>query len=334
MIVEKEVNDLKVGMYVILPVSWLQHSFLTNSFLIESRKDIERIKKAHIKTVEIDTSKSKVVHDTARITHKEPKAPPRTTEKPALKNSEHIKNISSTLNETVNNSKTPPREKARAVYESSLELMRQLLEDPSKEAIIESKKGISSIVDMIISDEETSHCILKITQHDFYTYTHSINVGILSVSIAKKLYGNSSEHDMQELGAGFFLHDLGKTRVSPAIINKPGRLTDDEMAEMRTHPYQSYKILEETEQLSKTAAVIAMQHHEREDGTGYPRRLKGDQIHEYGRICSIADVYDALTAERSYKKAFTPFEALRIMKEEMLGHFHKDIFEKFVMLFH
>ncbi|MCH7552016.1 HD-GYP domain-containing protein, partial [Patescibacteria group bacterium] len=169
--------------------------------------------------------------------------------------------------------------------------------------------------------------------HDFYTYTHSVNVGILSVSLSKNLYKGSTDHNMHELGAGFFLHDLGKVRVDPAIINKPGRLTEKEMQQMRIHPYQSYKILEETNHLTKEAKVIALQHHEREDGTGYPKRLKGDEIHDYGRICCIADVFDALTATRSYKKAMSPFEALKIMKEEMLGFFHKEIFGNFVLLF-
>jgi len=133
--------------------------------------------------------------------------------------------------------------------------------------------------------------------------------------------------------AAFFLHDLGKVRVDPAIINKPGRLTEEEMSKMRIHPYQSYKILEESGHLSHECKVITMQHHEREDGSGYPRRLKGDEIHDYARICCIADVYDALTAVRSYKKALSPFDALKVMKEEMIGFFHAEIFRNFVLLF-
>lgn len=102
---------------------------------------------------------------------------------------------------------------------------------------------------------------------------------------------------------------------------------------MRIHPYQSYKILAETDQLSEECRIIAMQHHEREDGKGYPRRLRGDDIHVYGRIGCIADVYDALTAERSYKPSLSPFDALRVMRDEMINHFRKDVFEQFVLLF-
>jgi HD-GYP domain-containing protein (c-di-GMP phosphodiesterase class II) len=98
------------------------------------------------------------------------------------------------------------------------------------------------------------------------------------------------------------------------------------MKKMRIHPYQSYKILEEADQLSEECRIIALQHHEREDGRGYPRCLCGEQIHVYGRIGSIADVYDALTAERSYKPKLSPFEALQVMKEEMINHFQRDLF--------
>ena len=78
---------------------------------------------------------------------------------------------------------------------------------------------------------------------------------------------------------------------------------------------------------------IVVQHHERNDGTGYPRKIRGNDIHIYGRICSVADVYDALVSKRPYKPSLQPFEALKIMRDEMLGHFQKDIFEKFVLLF-
>jgi HD-GYP domain-containing protein (c-di-GMP phosphodiesterase class II) len=158
-------------------------------------------------------------------------------------------------------------------------------------------------------------------------------VGVFSIMLAKHLFKSSDAHDMHELGAGFFLHDIGKVRIDPAIINKPGKVTDEEMDLIRTHPYQGYKILKETNQLTEECMVIVMQHHEREDGTGYPRRLKGDEIHTYGRICCIADVYDALTAERSYKQRLNTFDALKLMKEKLLNHFHQEMFEKFVLMF-
>jgi len=138
---------------------------------------------------------------------------------------------------------------------------------------------------------------------------------------------------MHALGAGFFLHDIGKVNVDEAIINKQGKLTEEEMDMMRKHPARGFKLLNDTKQITIESRLIVLQHHERDDGRGYPRRLRGEDIHIYGRICSVADVFDALVSKRPYKSKLKPFDALKLMKEEMLAHFHKDVFEKFVLLF-
>lgn len=326
MVTTIKVQALRVGMFVILPLSWFKHPFLKNKFLIISEDQINKIRQYGIKEIKIDTSRGKAVQDVESLAHETPITKP--PEKWAPE-----RDINSELKEVINNKNIPPDKKAEVVYKNSLDLMNELFDNPTAEVIGNSKKGIFQIVDLVLSDDETSLSLLEITSHDFYTYTHSVNVGVLAISLSKRLYKGATDHNMHELGAGFFLHDLGKVRVDPAIINKPGRLTKEEMNQMRVHPYQSYKILKETNHLTEEAKVIAMQHHERENGGGYPRGLRGDEISDYGRICCIADVYDALTAERSYKKSMTPFEALKVMKEEMLGFFHKDIFENFVLLF-
>ncbi|MGR3218977.1 MAG: HD-GYP domain-containing protein [Candidatus Anammoxibacter sp.] len=227
----------------------------------------------------------------------------------------------------------PPEERANVVTKYSMELMKNLLDSPTTEVISASKKGISEIVDVVLHEEDTANSLVKIVSHDFYTYTHSVSVGIKSILLAKKLYKDASKEKMDALGAGFFLHDLGKVNVNPDIINKPSRLTEEEMAEMRTHPYQAYKILSETKHLTEEAWVIAMQHHERDDGNGYPRKIKGKDIHPYARICCLADVYDALTAKRPYKEKKTPVVALKIMYEEMATHFNIELLENFISLF-
>lgn len=325
-------SSLEVGMYVILPASWLDHSFLKSSFLIKSRQDIKRITDHGISEVAIDTARGLSFPNVDMISHT-PEAPGDGPVKPQAGWTPEVI-IPDDLKRAISNSKMPYEEKSRIVYTSSVEMMKRLIDDPKAENIREVKKEISAVVDLIISDDRTARHMLTITTHDFYTYTHSVNVGILGVMLSKELFKNSYDaHEMHELGAGFFLHDLGKVRVDSAIINKPGRLTDEEMKKMRIHPYQSYLILSEAGQLSEECRIITLQHHERDDGNGYPRRLRGQDIHIYGRIGCIADVYDALTAVRSYKPRLSPFEALRVMKEEMINHFEKDLFEKFVLLF-
>ncbi len=320
-------TQLKKGMFVNLPGTWLSHSFVRNKFLIRTDKDISEIVDAKIPEVTIDTSKGfDLVEDLDTTSHgcKDISMPIKW---------EPEKSLSGEFKEAIKSKSMAPDKKAKVVYNHSLSIMKDLFDNPKAEKIQEVKETVYDIVDLILTDDETPRCLLDLTSHDFYTYTHSVNVGVLSIALAKVLFKNHPEHNMQELGAGFFLHDLGKVQIDPGIINKPGRLTDAEMKNMRTHPYQGYKMLKEANQLNEECKIIGMQHHERDDGTGYPRKLKGDEIHIYGRICCIADVYDALTAERSYKPSLAPFEALKIMKEEMLGHFHKDVFQKFVLLF-
>jgi len=324
-------SELEVGMYVNLPTSWLKHSFFKSSFLIKSRQDIDGIRESGLTDVLIDTAKGMSYPNVDVISHAPEATSGNRKTPPETWTPENI--IPENLKNAVADKKMPFAEKSRIVYESSVEMMKRLIEDPKAENIREVKGEISDVVDLIISDDRTAKHMLAITTHDFYTYTHSVNVGVLGVMLSNALFKRNDAHEMHELGAGFFLHDLGKVRVDTEIINKPGKLTDEEMKKMRAHPYQSYKMLQEAGQLSEECRIIALQHHERDDGKGYPKRLAGKEIHVYGRIGCIADVYDALTAERSYKPKLSTFEALRVMKEEMINHFEKDLFEKFVLLF-
>jgi HD-GYP domain-containing protein (c-di-GMP phosphodiesterase class II) len=320
------IDNLKVGMYVILPVSWYQHPFVKNEFLIKSKDQIEKISESGITEVILDTKRSKL---SGNQESRDPQAESEQTAKPTTPRTV----VPDGLLDAIHDVNLPPQDKAKAVRAHSITMISNLLENPTAENIEDVKKGIAEVVDLILTDDETSLCLLSITSHDFYTYTHSVNVGFLAVSLSKSLFKKSVAHNMHELGAGFFLHDLGKVEVDASIINKPGKLTNEEMNQMRQHPHMGYKLLYETNQLTHECKKIVLQHHERYDGKGYPNGLEGDDIHLYGRICSIADVFDALTSERSYRQKLDPFVALQLMKEEMIHHFHRDLFEQFVLLF-
>lgn len=327
MIKKVRTDELKVGMYVIIPGSWLNHPFSLNHFKIHSKHQIKEIQACSFHEIEVDFDKSDLP-----IEPEEAVIPPPTDIEPPPKWSPETL-VPHDLVIAIEDKALDPHTKAQAVYKNSMDLMSRLLESPTAKNITASKDAIKSVTDLILKEDETAHNMLLITSHDFYTYAHSVNVGIYSVMLAKELFFHSDNHDLEELGAGFFLHDLGKVNVDPAIINKPGRLTDDEMNQMRTHPYQGYKILKDANELSTECEYIVLQHHERYDGTGYPKRLKGDEAHIYGRICCLADVFDALTAERSYKKAMTKFEALKMMRDEMHNFFSRELLEPFILLF-
>jgi HD-GYP domain-containing protein (c-di-GMP phosphodiesterase class II) len=319
-----KIDDLKVGMYIILPTSWFKHPFAKNEFSISEKEQIRKIRECGFEEVIIDTAKSKV----PGVEQKPPEPQPENTVK-----TQSVTVVPDELSEAIHDKKLPAQEKAKAVQKHSILMIRNLLDNPSAENIRDVKKGVAEVVDLILTDDDTSYYLMNITSHDFYTYTHSVNVGFLAVSLAKALFRKSMANEMHELGAGFFVHDLGKVHVDPAIINKPGVLTDDEMEQMRKHPDMGHKILLDTNQLTNECRKIVMQHHERFNGMGYPKKLKGDEIHLYGKICSIADVFDALTSDRPYRKKMDSFKAMKLMKEEMLEHFQKDLFEQFVLLF-
>ena len=350
MIKKVKTEDLKVGMYVMLGLSWLRHSFLRPNFKITSEKQIKKIISDGIGEVKVDTSKSDLIkeedlfrevpesrgEDTGQTQADVPLPGSQMgTEIPIPEPGEFnpIELISIDLRETIENTRTPPQTKAKAVYNHSIRMMSNVLEEPSAENILSGKRVVYDVVDHILADDETADRMTMITSHDYYTYTHSVNVGMLSVLLAKSVFKGNSDQNMQEIGAGFFLHDLGKCDIPHDMINKPGKLTAKEWDLMRMHPPYGEKILRKTGHLTKECRIITMQHHEREDGTGYPLGLREYRIHTYAHICALADVYDALTSMRSYKKEVTTFEALKIMKDEMIGHFNRDLFEKFVLLF-
>ncbi|MEN6373353.1 MAG: HD domain-containing phosphohydrolase [Smithella sp.] len=322
MIKTYKTQDIKVGMYVVLPTSWFAHPFLKNEFMVSSPQQIAKMVEVGISEVAIDTVKSKLPVEKRglKIVVKTDKPPP-------------LPIIPPDLQEAISDKKMPAEKKAKAIHDHSIIMIQRLMENPSSESIREAKKGIFAIVDVILADDKTNKELLMLTSYDYDTYIHSVNVGLLAISLSKTLFKKSDAHDMHELGAGFFLHDIGKVKIDIKIIKKPAVLTDEEMLEIRRHPQYGYEILTETHQLSDECKTIVLQHHERDNGSGYPKGLNGEDIHLYGRICSLADVYDALSSRRPYKQPLRPYEALNVMKEEMLEHFQQELFKQFVLLF-
>ena len=322
-----KVNNLELGMYVHIPIPWYDHPFLTNQFAIKSQEDLASIKELGLQEVEYDPAQS------TRITApSQPPAPSTTGGEESDPAFVWQRKIVSELASTVRDQRIPPVEKARIVKQHSFTMMQNLLEYPTEKNIGEAKKGISSVVNLILNDNDTLRYLLDITSHDYYTYTHSVEVGILGVALAKSVFQDSRFHDIHALGAGFFLHDLGKTQIDQAIINKPGKLTGEEMTEMRRHSVLGYQMLLDANQLTEESKTILLHHHERMDGSGYPKGLNRDQIPLYGRICTIADIYDALITNRSYRRSMKPFEALKLMQKEMSGRFQQKLFKEFVFL--
>ena len=165
--------------------------------------------------------------------------------------------------------------------------------------------------------------ITDIRLHDSYTFSHSVNVAVLSTMLGD-LCGYS-KRKLQIITLGGLLHDIGKLAVPTPILNKSGSLTAGEFKIIRRHPSEGRKILKELNSpIASILAIIAVQHHEHLDGSGYPYHVRGKSIHPYSRITAIADVYDALTSVRPYKRAYKPNVVYRMMMQNSTGHFDMD----------
>ncbi len=218
------------------------------------------------------------------------------------------------------------RNQSMQTVKRAFEVLRNKRNDVSFEEI----QAVSRrIVAEVLRNRRALVHLTEIRSHDDYTFAHSVDVCVLSVLVAVHL--GYTEVKLQELAVGALLHDVGKTKIEPDLINKQTALDEDEMAIMRGHTMFGFDILRSYQgKMTLPSIHIALQHHEKYDGTGYPRGLSKDDIHEYSRIVSIADVYDAVTSDRPYRKALLPHEAYELMLFNGSQHFDPMILPLFL----
>ena len=222
----------------------------------------------------------------------------------------------------------PPDERTKIVHGAATNLVKDLFENPRSGSLERSKVFAHNLVDYVIKDTTSAESLMKIAVHEYYTYTHSVNVAAVGTLFGQDL--GLGVADLKGLCAGILVHDVGKTKISTDILNKKGKLTKEEFEEVKKHPEYGAEILDATDTKFKEERIVTLQHHENFDGTGYPYGLKKEEIHTCGKISRIIDVYDALTTKRSYKDASRPFAALLEMKDNMLNCFDTDLFKDFI----
>jgi HD-GYP domain-containing protein (c-di-GMP phosphodiesterase class II) len=172
----------------------------------------------------------------------------------------------------------------------------------------ETKQLVYNIIEEILDNKDMMINLIDLKLFDEYTFFHSVNVTVLSILVGAELGLERSE--LYNLGLAAILHDIGKIFVDKDILNKEGKLTDEEYNHVKDHAKYGYNYLKETYQIPASAYVAVLQHHEKLDGTGYPQNKANEEISLLGRIICIADVYDALTSNRPYRKALLPSEAM------------------------
>jgi HD-GYP domain-containing protein (c-di-GMP phosphodiesterase class II) len=223
--------------------------------------------------------------------------------------------------------------RSELIYETSVELVNELLSEPDLSSKSPRLEKVSrAITTLVLNDPTAFSHLFAAAHHDFYTATHMVNVATWMVPLAYAM----GHHDVDELNhicqAGL-LHDLGKIYIPAEILNKKGRLTTAEFAQIQQHPQAGCQHLEKYEGIHPLVYAVTREHHERMDGTGYPRRLKGEQIHAVSRICAVVDSFDAMTAFRPFKeRTMSVAEAMDVIVKETPSKYDPKVVQAWVGL--
>ncbi len=205
-------------------------------------------------------------------------------------------------------------------YDTNVDTVKTILRDISTGGKIdkESLNSVSeSVMERIDENRDIVGCINSIRDVDEYTYSHSVNVSLLCMLIGKWLKLDVKEISL--LVEAGLLHDIGKGKIPKEILNKPGKLSEEEFEEMKKHSLLGYRILQENKFTNEDVCKGVLMHHEREDGSGYPLGIKGDQIHKFAKIIAVADIYDAMTSNRIYRIKDSPFKVFELMENHAFG---------------
>jgi putative nucleotidyltransferase with HDIG domain len=232
---------------------------------------------------------------------------------PTTDRGRYQKYVESNIKTIIDDPKIEAETKAGIVYDATKLLVRDVLANPTLgENIRRSQAIVEATVGYVLKGKEAFHELVRVMSFDYYTFTHSVNVCTFSIALAQHV-GHNDEEFLNTLGVGALLHDVGKTRISDRILNKQTKLTPLEMELIKRHPGWGVEIARETDIIPAEAYFPILQHHEREDKSGYPNGLGQDDIHIYGKIVGIADMFDAMTTQRVYQPALETYPALKSM---------------------
>ena len=318
------VRDIRLGMFIQeLCGSWMDHPFWKKSFELTDPKELHTLQNCTLQEVWIDTDKGLDVESSAQI----------------ISTGEDKHKIEQELQRAL---ATAHKSEPRISIQQELDRARKL-QAKSKEAITsmfnevrmgnalkvsEAEPLVDEISQSISRNPEAFLNLVRLKNVDDYTYMHSVAVCALMVSLGKQL--GLDGQDLKDAGMAGLLHDVGKMMIPGEVLNKPGKLTDEEFNIIKEHPRKGWEILNISEGANAVALDVCLHHHERVDGKGYPEKISGDDLTLFARMGTICDVYDALTSNRCYKNGWEPAETIRKMAEWKDGHFDERIFHAFV----
>lgn len=294
--------------------SWFRHPFWRAQFRIDDEETLEKIRRSAIDAVLIDVGRSALptTDQPSEASIQVPDAPSEPTLVPTSRKADH------------------EVERARSILRQGKALVTGLFDDARMGRLVVTS-DVADLVDEIARSVERNQATLinmaRLKSSDEYTYLHSVAVCALMINFARQM--GMEEAQVHELGVAGLLHDVGKMAMPTDILNKAGRLTDAEFAAMKRHPVAGHELLQQSGAVPDAAFDVALHHHERVDGAGYPFGLKAADLSIAARMGAICDIYDALTSERCYKSAWTPSEAIERMAS-WRGHLDPDLLFTFM----
>ncbi len=318
------VERLTVGMHLKeFCGSWMEHPFWRTGFVITDPSDISAVLGSSIKEVWIDTSKGLDAAGGAA----------------AVSEAESEAQVDAQLEALA---VVPSHKLAPVSIGAELERAAKICFN-SKQAVIsmfqEARMGkavdiggaqqlVEDISDSVARNPGALISLARLKTVDDYTYMHSVAVCAMMVGLAKQL--GLDQAQTRSAGMAGLMHDLGKALMPMEVLNKPGKLSPAEFNVIKTHPSEGHRLLSTGLNVDPLVLDVCLHHHEKTDGSGYPERLRGDEISLFAKMGAVCDVYDAITSNRPYKSGWDPAESLRKMAEWANGHFDGKVFQAFV----
>jgi len=317
------VKQLTVGMHLKeFCGSWMEHPFWRNAFVSTDPADMEAILASSIQEVWIDNEKGlDVAAGELTVSVAESEAQVDAELSVAAEEQREVAPVPASV-EFIRAAKICAQSK-RAV--SSMFQEARLGKAVNTAS---AKKLVEEISDSVSRNPGALISLARLKTADDYTYMHSVAVCALMIALSKQL--NLDEIQTRSAGIAGLLHDLGKALMPMEVLNKPGKLTDEEFAIIKTHPEEGHKLLLGSTGADAIALDVVLHHHEKTDGSGYPKHLKDKEISLFAKMGAVCDVYDAITSNRPYKAGWDPAESLRKMAEWANGHFDPMVFQAFV----
>jgi HD-GYP domain-containing protein (c-di-GMP phosphodiesterase class II) len=338
-------NDLRIGMYVsALDRPWLETPFMTQGFLITSNEDIRDLQK-YCGAVYVDSRRSSSLGTVVR------REPPASSELPKQREpAKHVeysavkkpadrpriplaniffdRQLKPYQDDSAWEEEHPRAQRALNAMIGDIDEIYEHVSAGEKLNVIKLRKSVEPIVDSISRNPDACLWVSRLKDHDQYTYHHALSAAMWSVSLGRQL--GLPRRDLRSLAMGCMLMDVGKLRVDPGLLQADRKLTEEESAEVAKHVSHGLGIIEECGILNQDVIDMVKYHHERFDGSGYPRGLARDQIPPFARIAAIVDTYDAVTSNRNYAKAISPSDAIKLLYAARDQEFQAELVEAFI----